>query len=56
MISRTLSDLFDELLAVDRSSGFSENWLRPRWMVVMVWWLMRVSTMVVMVMVRRMRD
>ena len=56
MIPGTLSDFLDELLAIDSGCGFPEDWQRPRWMVVMMWWLMRVSTMVMMVMVCRMCD
>jgi len=56
MVPRMLGDLFDKLLAIDRSCGFSEDRQRPRWMVMMMWWLMRVSTMVVMVMVCRVCD
>ena len=56
MVPRMLSDLLNELLAIDRSRGSSEDWQRPRWMVVMVWWLMRVSAMVMMVMVCRVCD
>lgn len=56
MIPGTLSDFLDKLLAVDSSCRFSEDWQGPRWMVVVMWWLMRVSTMMVVVMVRRMCD
>ena len=56
MIPGTLSDFLDELLAIDSGCGFPEDWQRPRWMVVVMWWLMRVSTVMVVVMVRRMCD
>jgi hypothetical protein len=54
VISRTLSDFFDELLAVDRSYRLLEYWQRARWVVMVMWRLMRVRTMVVVVMVCRM--
>ena len=54
MIPGTLSDFLDELLAIDSGCGFPEDWQRPRWMVVVMWWLVRVSTVMVVVMVRRM--
>jgi hypothetical protein len=56
MVARVMSDFLNQLLAINGSRRFPEHWQGPRRMVVMVWRLMRVSTMVVMMVVCGMGD